>query len=500
MAKLTLNDITSGFASTTLLNANNTLIEQALENTLSRDGSTPNTMGAQLDMNSNRIINLAEPQSDSDAARLADITEGVQGSFEATSTTSISIATGTKVFTIGTGKFFKVGSFVLIASDADETNYMHGQITGYSDTTLTVNVTTTGGGGTFADWVITISGVKGAAGANGPLSGPGSSTDNAVARFNGAAGTTIQNSGVIISDTNAVTGVASLQIGSGVVVDQFIDEDSFATNSAVKVPTQQSVKAYVDAMIPNGYISGLYATSATYSSSTVANFTLTNGAATDSTNGSFLKATGLSWNITNGNAANGYQGGTTLPNSSTIHFYVIALAADTSWTATFASTSLTPTLPGSYTKYRRVFSLRTNSSGVLLAGTWTERGGGRLAYRLATPVLDINTTNPGTSQVTTALASVPTGLILTSILNVAMNSGSSTGTLIVQPLTQSNLAPSNAAAPGGTINIGAASQVAHAPELTIDTDTSAQIAYRSSNASATCVVMATVLGWEDSRV
>lgn len=60
MAKLVLTDITSGYASTTALNANNALIEAALENTLSRDGTTPNTMSADLDMNGNSILNVGD--------------------------------------------------------------------------------------------------------------------------------------------------------------------------------------------------------------------------------------------------------------------------------------------------------------------------------------------------------------------------------------------------------------------------------------------------------
>jgi hypothetical protein len=58
MAKLTLTDITSGHGSADLHNANNTLLEAALENTLSRDGTTPNTMSADLDMNGNNILNV----------------------------------------------------------------------------------------------------------------------------------------------------------------------------------------------------------------------------------------------------------------------------------------------------------------------------------------------------------------------------------------------------------------------------------------------------------
>jgi len=61
LAKLTLNDITSGYASTTAVNANNAAIETALENTLSRDGTGPNQMGAALDMNGNLILNQGNP-------------------------------------------------------------------------------------------------------------------------------------------------------------------------------------------------------------------------------------------------------------------------------------------------------------------------------------------------------------------------------------------------------------------------------------------------------
>ena len=67
MAKLVLTDITSAYQAVAALNANGTLIETAMENTLSRDGTTPNTMSAQLDMNSNRVINVATAIGASDA-------------------------------------------------------------------------------------------------------------------------------------------------------------------------------------------------------------------------------------------------------------------------------------------------------------------------------------------------------------------------------------------------------------------------------------------------
>lgn len=77
MPKVTLTDVTSGYSSATVINANNDRLETALDNTLSRDGSTPNAMGANIDLNSNRVINLGSPQGANDAARWVDVTAAV---------------------------------------------------------------------------------------------------------------------------------------------------------------------------------------------------------------------------------------------------------------------------------------------------------------------------------------------------------------------------------------------------------------------------------------
>ena len=56
--KPTISNISSGYASTTTLNNNFTALRDGFDNTLSRDGSTPNSMAADLDMNSNDILNV----------------------------------------------------------------------------------------------------------------------------------------------------------------------------------------------------------------------------------------------------------------------------------------------------------------------------------------------------------------------------------------------------------------------------------------------------------
>lgn len=64
MAKLTLNTIGSRYGSVDALNDNSDLIEAAFENTLSRDGTGPNNMESDLDMDSNSILNAGEVRVD----------------------------------------------------------------------------------------------------------------------------------------------------------------------------------------------------------------------------------------------------------------------------------------------------------------------------------------------------------------------------------------------------------------------------------------------------
>lgn len=77
----------------------------------------------------------------------------------ATSTTSVAIGTGSKTFTIQTGKAFVIGQFVVVASTANVADYMFGQITSHNAGTgqLIVNVTSFAGSGTLASWSIGLS-------------------------------------------------------------------------------------------------------------------------------------------------------------------------------------------------------------------------------------------------------------------------------------------------------------------------------------------------------
>ena len=91
MAKLTLSDLTTDrLTAISNINSNFTAIETALENTLSRDGTTPNTMSANLDLNSYFITNLPAPTAANHAATKAYVDAAVDAGV--TDTTLLGIA------------------------------------------------------------------------------------------------------------------------------------------------------------------------------------------------------------------------------------------------------------------------------------------------------------------------------------------------------------------------------------------------------------------------
>src|SRR5712671_1875203 len=129
---------------------------------------------------------------------------------QATSTTSLTIGTGSKTLTISAGKAFQAGQWVLIQETSNSANQMLGQITAYGSTSLTVNVTATGGSGTHADWTIVLTNSPAAAGyqppvGSGNMTGPGSSTTGHVATFADTTGRVLVDGGAPVGAANTIT-------------------------------------------------------------------------------------------------------------------------------------------------------------------------------------------------------------------------------------------------------------------------------------------------------
>lgn len=80
MAKIALGDVSNFTNETTAaatINANSALIESSMENTLSRDGSVPNTMSANIDMNSHTLLNLVDATQNQEPATYAQLNAAI---------------------------------------------------------------------------------------------------------------------------------------------------------------------------------------------------------------------------------------------------------------------------------------------------------------------------------------------------------------------------------------------------------------------------------------
>lgn len=146
-----------------------------------------------------------------------DLLTAAAESINGTSTTSISIGTGSKSFTASTGRGWSVGQFLIAASAATPTAYMVGQITAYNSSTgaLTISVASasdTGGSGSYADWNLNVSGKTGP---TATLSGNASAGINTLMGPNIASATTMdiwtatQGNEMIVTGTTATTGFSA---------------------------------------------------------------------------------------------------------------------------------------------------------------------------------------------------------------------------------------------------------------------------------------------------
>jgi hypothetical protein len=254
-----------------------------------------------------------------------------------------------------------------------------------------------------------------------------------VCKFASAGAVLVYSSNLLLNTNGANYTVAANDVvyfyglASGVVVGTIFPANGNAPVPTVAPPTFAAISGF----IPTNF------TGNANNNSVIA---ISAGQATDSTNAAIIsKNTSTSWAVTNGNAINGFQGGTTLPNSSTIHFFI---CTGGSGTGTFASTSLTPTLPAGYnTYYRRIFSIVTNSSGAVLNGTAIEQAGGGMLFYHITQIQDIAVTTQGTSRVLYTL-SVPQNIKV----GVKYRATTTTsGCLILLSGDESDVAPSGTA-------------------------------------------------------
>ncbi|KQW97142.1 hypothetical protein ASC94_10145 [Massilia sp. Root418] len=107
------------------------------------------------------------------AAASAAAAAALAGAFVGTSSSSLAIGLGSRTFATQAGEAYTPGIFMTAVSAANGSNWMYFQVTSYSGTTLLTNVLAFGGGGTFADWNLSLAGVPGAQGPKGDTGATG---------------------------------------------------------------------------------------------------------------------------------------------------------------------------------------------------------------------------------------------------------------------------------------------------------------------------------------
>lgn len=112
--------------------------------------------------------------------------QGPAPTLSGTSTTSLTIGTGSKTFTTQSGIAWVQGQR-LRAVDSTNNNLMEGEVTSYSGTTLILSVDYTEGSGTINSWTISIVGSRGSTGSTGSTGSAGASGKNAYGISTGAA-------------------------------------------------------------------------------------------------------------------------------------------------------------------------------------------------------------------------------------------------------------------------------------------------------------------------
>lgn len=249
--------------------------------------------------------------------------------------------------------------------------------------------------------------------------------------------------------------------------------------------------AYSSLFIPRAFIFGMVLANDGVSPLNVMDVSA--GSCLDSTNtvpiqlAAFTKSTAGAWSV--GAGATGMGSGLTVGNNTWYHIFAII---NNGLADVYFDTSVSAAnKPTNTTAFRRIGSARTDGSANFL--TFTQTGS---IFEWITPVLEFSATSSGASAVTRTLARVPTGVVVTALLNVSVQSTGGEA-YYLSPLYSTDLAPSLTIAPAASFSLPASSS--GAGQMQIVTNTSAQIRSRQVNGAAADVLTVVTRGWVDNR-
>lgn len=162
--------------------------------------------------------------------QIQQISNGNFALFVTTSVSSIAIATGIQTFIVANSNLaYAPGQYLIASANGSPTNFMIGYVVSYVNTTLVIQVVSTGGGGTYSNWNISVSGIQGSTGGGTVTSSSSSSTDGDVVLWSGITGQAIKDGGnAKVSGNLNVVGTLTVNPGTGAASDILQTEN--ATN------------------------------------------------------------------------------------------------------------------------------------------------------------------------------------------------------------------------------------------------------------------------------
>lgn len=218
------------------------------------------------------------------------------------------------------------------------------------------------------------------------------------------------------------------------------------------------------------------------------------GSAVDSTEATTIRLTSAlvkqidaAWAV--GTNAGGLFSGV-VANDTWYHCFIIRRNDTGVVDAGFDTSVTAANIPTNYNVFRRVGSIRRGTATNL---AFTQDND---YFRLSASILDVNVTGPGSTAVTRTLT-VPTGINIFAIYNALWLDNATTTAFLISDLAANDEAPSNTAAPLGTLSGLNSATVSLASENQTRTNTSAQVRTRAGTADVSAIIRIATLGWMD---
>lgn len=306
----------------------------------------------------------------------------------------------------------------------------------------------------------------------------------------------------LMTAANAAAGRTALALGSAALLTAGVAAgNAIALDGSAKLPAvdgSQLTNLPVTSTWANGSINGLTISRATATTFGIAIGTCRNedgGTAYNLTLASAFTKALTAWAVGTGNG--GIDTGA-VANTTWYHVHLIRKDSDGSIDVLYSLSATAPTMPGGYTARRRIGSFKTNGSAQIIAFSQV---GDEFLWDAA--VVDIDSTNPGTSAVTRTLNGVPTGIQVIAVGSAGVYGG--TNAIIAYLFSSLDISdqapqtPGTAALSGFTSGTTAITSTWFLTDFRIRTNTSGQIRSRIHLSGAADHVGVITRGWIDTR-